>query len=122
MRISDWSSDVCSSDLERHPDHHGGGFLPQGRPASQRQAAEDRLRAPGTGAARRFPGQPVRAALRLNRGGEPPHPRRRFTDKSSDGFEGWRMARAVAQAQSETNAAEKIRSLAALAAAEQGCA
>lgn len=32
------------------------------------------------------------------------------------------MARAEAQAQSETNAAEKIRSLAALAAAEQGCA
>src|SRR3546814_13482450 len=24
MRISDWSSDVCSSDLHWHPDHHVG--------------------------------------------------------------------------------------------------
>src|SRR3546814_2450220 len=25
MRISDWSSDVCSSDLGADPDHHNGG-------------------------------------------------------------------------------------------------
>src|SRR3546814_7892814 len=24
MRISDWSSDVCSSDLSQHPDRNGG--------------------------------------------------------------------------------------------------
>src|SRR3546814_12164349 len=26
MRISDWSSDVCSSDLTCGRDHHGGGY------------------------------------------------------------------------------------------------
>src|SRR3546814_6114247 len=29
MRISDWSSDVCSSDLRRHPQQAAGGTLGQ---------------------------------------------------------------------------------------------
>src|SRR3546814_14479153 len=49
MRISDWSSDVCSSDLAAHrhalsarPDHHGGRPLRQGHPLAERRAGAGR--------------------------------------------------------------------------------
>src|SRR3546814_11866955 len=50
MRISDWSSDVCSSDLEeaeeRRPDKHAGDHL-----ADDLRLAEIFLRGPADGAA-----------------------------------------------------------------------
>src|SRR3546814_15624497 len=52
MRISDWSSDVCSSDL---PDGPGTGRLGAGRPCAGGQA---------TRAGRRDPAVPVRGAVR----------------------------------------------------------
>src|SRR3546814_8211514 len=47
MRISDWSSDVCSSDLARRQDHRGR--------ARQRRAG-GRMRGPGPRRADRLPG------------------------------------------------------------------
>src|SRR3546814_20260859 len=41
MRISDWSSDVCSSDLPPHPGAHRQGHEdPGGRPAARRPAGD----------------------------------------------------------------------------------
>src|SRR3546814_13350489 len=57
MRISDWSSDVCSSDLRLQPD------------ARPDRAAEGRP-APGAGGARRAPGERAGGARR-GRAGEP---------------------------------------------------
>src|SRR3546814_9623336 len=59
MRISDWSSDVCSSDL---PDHHGGGSARHVDAAGQFPAPVDRdVRrfdaGDGAGLSRRVDGQ-----------------------------------------------------------------
>src|SRR3546814_1662820 len=47
MRISDWSSDVCSSDLEQLVDFHGmsplAGARTVGRYRSRRSVARDRI-------------------------------------------------------------------------------
>src|SRR3546814_6248161 len=68
MRISDWSSDVCSSDL---PLHAGELLLDAGRAhlASQRldpRADVERLHGPkGRDPARRYPGQEVASRARI---------------------------------------------------------
>src|SRR3546814_1536197 len=41
MRISDWSSDVCSSDLEFHYLHHAPGGAPYADPAETSAAIVD---------------------------------------------------------------------------------
>src|SRR3546814_4789894 len=41
MRISDWSSDVCSSDLERKPGRTEGRWDPDVRPGTGRRAGPD---------------------------------------------------------------------------------
>src|SRR3546814_7560074 len=40
MRISDWSSDVCSSDLQRGHPHHAGLYLPVRRHRGRHQVAD----------------------------------------------------------------------------------
>src|SRR3546814_9704607 len=54
MRISDWSSDVCSSDLVHIHDPHGLALLVVGRRAEQRQPQPGREQQHG---GRRQPGQ-----------------------------------------------------------------
>src|SRR3546814_14635645 len=64
MRISDWSSDVCSSDLLGHGDRHGRVALDQPRRAAV-------LRRPGVDPRGLLPGRAHRRRLALE--GDPLH-------------------------------------------------
>src|SRR3546814_7966779 len=80
MRISDWSSDVCSSDLRR-PGGGGEGAVPgrgrrdQVRPRQRRPAVRRHRHAvprPRAGAARRGAAHQAGRGARLHDGGRPP--------------------------------------------------
>src|SRR3546814_1168784 len=89
MRISDWSSDVCSSDLQRPRDRQGCHapqgplrHLPAARRGRGRRQAEARLAAQGAGAGRgrsRQGSRSPRAAAR-----DRVAPRRRQADHRSE--------------------------------------
>src|SRR3546814_473955 len=80
MRISDWSSDVCSSDLPvravrgpRHPSGHHGGRRPLGLDDPGRGAIERRDAAAGAQRAARGGVRAGRAAVADHLPGRPPH-------------------------------------------------
>src|SRR3546814_691351 len=73
MRISDWSSDVCSSDLLQDPRHRGGGCQHGDHPALGvwRGVEEQRrtVAAADRGAAREGGARGLRSASELTTGG-----------------------------------------------------
>src|SRR3546814_6606108 len=72
MRISDWSSDVCSSDLHSDPADGGDGGLCRGddRAAAQRDVGEPRSRGPARRPRRAANAPPLRELLVLLKGND----------------------------------------------------
>src|SRR3546814_6041649 len=82
MRISDWSSDVCSSDLRRHQDR-GQGAVDAAWRAPRRSRGEGRGRRPA-GGDEPLPEDRVRAPEPRDRLDGRQHPRDQFQEAEQD--------------------------------------